>query len=339
MEKDNIITTEAVETKKHEEGQAVKPRQRGLWWMAFILLAFIAGLEWLIQERQAKKTAVLIKRIEQLEKNNDLTQLKKLHIAEFTTLSQSVTVLAKKIDDLIESQKFTDDDVLRLWVLAEVEFLLRAANQSVLLTDNIENAITSLTIADKRLATLADPRLYALRSLISSERLALIAVTKVDIEGMAAQLHSMIAAIDTLRLPTDFKQTATAHTNKKTLQVGPSVNWQTLLSHVWQQIKSLVIIRHKRREDEVFLPPDQRYFLYQNLRLKLETARMALLSSKESVFYSSLISTDKWLQQYFIGKERDAMLATINALRSETISEPVPDISGSLRWLDRYQQQ
>ena len=73
--------------------------------------------------------------------------------------------------------------------------------------------------------------------------------------------------------------------------------------------------------------------MYQNLRLKLETARLALLERREGSYHDSLTSAEKWLKQYFIGEERDAALATLTALNSETITVTMPDISASLVWL------
>jgi uncharacterized protein HemX len=49
-----------------------------------------------------------------------------------------------------------------------------------------------------------------------------------------------------------------------------------------------------------------------------------------------LASAEQWLQQYFIGSERDAMLDMVKAMQSETIAIDVPDISASLIWLQRY---
>ena len=43
----------------------------------------------------------------------------------------------------------------------------------------------------------------------------------------------------------------------------------------------------------------------------------------------------QWLEKYFIGDERDALLQTVTAMQSETITTKLPDISASLIWLQQ----
>ena len=77
--------------------------------------------------------------------------------------------------------------------------------------------------------------------------------------------------------------------------------------------------------------------MYQNLRLKLETARFALLSGKQSIYDSSLQTSIDWLQRYFVGEQRDALLASLKTMQAEQIDVTLPDISGSLRWLQDFE--
>ena len=83
--------------------------------------------------------------------------------------------------------------------------------------------------------------------------------------------------------------------------------------------------------------PEQRYFLYQNLRLQLETARFSALSGNQRMFEQSLQSAISWLEQYFVGDQRDAMLVILEDMQNQAISIETPDISGSLRWLKGFE--
>jgi uroporphyrin-3 C-methyltransferase len=75
------------------------------------------------------------------------------------------------------------------------------------------------------------------------------------------------------------------------------------------------------------------------MHLKLEGARVALLDGREALFHDSLAAAEKWLQQYFTGAERDALLASIQSLKSEKITVAMPDVSGSLVWLQQNGDQ
>ena len=344
MEKTKNIMPEKTNTKntRDTKAMATMPKKRGLWLSILSLFVLFLGSVWFLQEQQLMQTAKIIALTKQLEKAaqiDDIVKLNQRQIEVYQTLSQSIKAATSKIDKLAQSEQLTENDILQSWALAEIEFLLLTANQSVLLKGDIKSAITSLTLADERLTTLTDPRLYELRSLISDEKLALMSIDNLDIEGLAAQIQSAVDAIDTLQIPADLNQSVTTeNTENKPAEEAPS-DWRALLSSIWQQVRSLIVIRRQQTKDAVFLPPDKRYFLYQNLRLKLETARAALLSGDEELFRASLATADQWLQQYFINQERDAMLAMIKSLQKKRITKNLPDISASLRWLQQYKDE
>jgi uroporphyrin-3 C-methyltransferase len=51
------------------------------------------------------------------------------------------------------------------------------------------------------------------------------------------------------------------------------------------------------------------------------------------LFKDSLESAVDWLNEYFVGSERDAMLKSLKALKTVSITQELPDISGSSTWL------
>ena len=337
-----------IDTDKPEYMPATtKPTRRSLW-VIFMLLLSMAGLGWFIYTQHQQKVA-LIAQLDNKVGQHDLTKLRQWQDHHLTQLKQqqavahedvlkSVVALAKKVDILAKRKHATSDEVVQLWALAEVEFLLSMASYSVLLTKDIDSAITALTAADNRLAALDDPRLYRLRSLINDEKLALMAVARADIAGLAAQLQSAINAVDSLRLPVQLNPTnITDDTDSTTQSANKADNQQGLLSSVWKEVKSLVVVRRQAPKDIALLAPQSQYLLRQNLRLKLETARLSLLSGRQVIFHDSLATAEKWLQRYFVGAERDALLTIISALKSQSINQALPDISASSRWLQQYQ--
>lgn len=331
------------------ENQPVERSKFLLVWLAIvILLGLIAGSFWFLQQQLHRQplapvaptqNASLIKPLE-----NKITQLEQALNADSATTEQRLAALNEanialldKVDKLAKSQELTNDDVLRSWTLAELKFLLQSANQSALLAGDVDKAQAALTLADQQLKSLTDPRLHELRALIADEKLALASVAKVDVDGLALQLQSALDKVDDLKVL--MGPQLNSQKDKDSATSSSSSTWQTALSQAWQQVKSLVVIRHQQDAAVAVLVPEQRYFLYQNLRLKLESARLALLSARDRAFHDNLTSAEQWLQQYFIGTERDAMLDMLTAMQSETITVDVPDISASLIWLQHYGDQ
>jgi len=331
-------------TAKDDAVKTKQPAKQILLWLAIVVLAaLLAALFWFVQQQQIQ-TLALIEQSDHSEKfNRELTALQQSLHSEITTTNTRIDVLAaadidviSKIGNLVKSHQLTNDDVLRTWRLAKVEFLLQAANQQVLLAADIENARAALVLADVELKELADPRMYRLRALIADEQLALASVTIVDVEGISIQLQSALDTVDDLTVLMAAELAGGDMSDTETILPE---GWQSAATQAWNEVKSLVVIRHQQDGAAAVLVPEQRYFLYQNLKLKLETAQFALLAGKKSVFNASLSSAEQWLQQYFVGDDRDAMVAVVTALQAESITVEVPDISASLVWLQQKGNQ
>jgi uroporphyrin-III C-methyltransferase len=321
--------------------QEKKPSKPILLWIAILILLILgAGLYWLIEQQKIAMTAMAEEvKASQQAFDGRLSQID-------TTVSSSSTIttqllenlnsadvgLAEKLTEVVKIQDMTNDDVKRVWAMSEVEFLLQTASQRVLLAGDSEGAKTALILADEKLKVLADPRLYRLRALLADEQLALSSVTKVDIDGLALRLQSVLDKVETLQVLMAPDVAARA-AKEEVATTEAAVDWKGALMAAWHEVRSLVVIRHQKGGAAAVLVPEKRYFLYQNLHLKLETARLALLEGREAVYHDSLTSAEKWLTQYFVGEERDAVLATLTALNSEKITVAMPDISASLAWL------
>jgi uroporphyrin-3 C-methyltransferase len=326
----------------------IKPaKQTLLWIVIIILLGLMAAMAWFAYQEAMTQRTTLVELNSQVESNliaplkSDVSQIKQTLEKETQTIHQKVNALneadaglANKIAEVAEMQQLTNDDVKNKWLLSEVQFLLQMANQRILLAGDVENARTALILADQQLKELADLRLYQLRALLADEQLALASVPKVDIDGLAAQLQSAIDSINSLKVLTG-PEFAAGQADESNSEGEIAADWKAAASNAWQQVRSLVVIRHQQDGSSAIIVPEQRYFLYQNLQLKLESARLALLSGKEAVFHDSLASAAQWLQKYFIGEERDALLQAVTAMQSETIIVELPDISASLVWLQQ----
>ncbi len=252
-------------------------------------------------------------------------------------LSDAQQQQAQVIVDLQQTEPLTDKEIRLRWTLNEVDYLLQFANQRATFANDADGARQALQLADEKLQDLNDYRLQDLRQQIADEQLALDAVATTDIAGIATDLQSALNVIDTLRVvkgPKHFNQDPMADAST---DLTTPAGWQDALGDIWQQVRSLVVIRQQEDATQAVLIPEQRYFLYQNLRLKLETARFALLSGKQSIYDSSLQTSIDWLNRYFVGDERDALLASLAALESEQIEVTLPDISGSLRFLQDFE--
>jgi uroporphyrin-3 C-methyltransferase len=80
------------------------------------------------------------------------------------------------------------------------------------------------------------------------------------------------------------------------------------------------------------LSPTQTFFLRENLKLRLLSARIALLSRDESSFKHDIKTSQEWVKIYFDIKSGDGAQAviTLQKLNAANIKIEMPDVSDSL---------
>jgi len=229
------------------------------------------------------------------------------------------------------------------WTLAEVEQMLGLANRQILLEQNTVKAITTLRTADQRLQALSDPALLQVREALEKDIAALSKVNVPDIQGTAITLQRLASEVPMLQSVSSIQNA------EKTADATPAANSTEdasvtetslaaasgLATAAWDSLRGLVVLRHNGEVVAPLLPPEQNFFLQQNLTLKLETARIALLRQDDEIFHSSLATASDWTAKYFDANADSTkqFLAEIKALDALNLNPEIPDISDSLRIL------
>ena len=97
-------------------------------------------------------------------------------------------------------------------------------------------------------------------------------------------------------------------------------------------MKGLVRIRDLETTDAPLLAPSQIYFLRENLRLRLLSARVALPARDEPSFREDLRAAQAWIVKYFDprAKPTTVALATLKQVAESPVAIAVPDINASL---------
>lgn len=219
-------------------------------------------------------------------------------------------------------------------LIAEVEQLMTIANQQLQLAGNIKPALLALQTADSRLQQIDAPQLIPLRKALSQDIQRLQSLPLVDVVGMSAKLENLAESVKDLPLVSD------RHPQPVSLQ-GPdweASSWQKLLHEIWQDIKNIVRLERIDRPEPPLLAPDQNYFLRENIKLRLLSARIALLQHDEETYRADLRAVEKWLLDHFDLRESSSklMLSTIRQLSSDNIVIEVPDINQSLTLVNKY---
>jgi uroporphyrin-3 C-methyltransferase len=222
------------------------------------------------------------------------------------------------------------------WVLAEVEQVLFLASEQLLLTGNVKAALVALQTADSRLARLDKPQFIPLRKAVVRDIERLQTLPAVDVAGISLKLDNLVAQIDAL--PLQFgDQTLPERPVKKGAKKEEST-WDKLSQEIWSDFKQLVRIRNMDKPDAALLTPSQEYFLRENLKLRLLTARIALFQRNEPSYKADLKAAETWLAKHYDTKAKatQSVLAGIRQLAGSPVSIELPDIAGSLKAAQQF---
>jgi uroporphyrin-3 C-methyltransferase len=219
-------------------------------------------------------------------------------------------------------------------VLAEVEQILLAGSQQLQLAGNLKAALIALESADSRLQRADSAQFTGLRRAIARDIERLKSAPFVDVVGMSVKLDTLAHQVDGMSL--------SMYERPAGQPAAPAPVHEAVLVRVareaWQDLQSLVRIQRVDSDEVPLVSPSQQFFLRENLRLRLLSARIALLARDESAFKADVRSAQDWLGRYFDVRDKqvNGALASLRQLSDMQVSIDLP---GALESMDAVRNQ
>jgi uroporphyrin-3 C-methyltransferase len=221
------------------------------------------------------------------------------------------------------------------WLLAEVEYLLRLANQRLIMAGDTASAQRLLQSADGILRQLDSVGLHPVRRAVAEDLAVLRALPELDVEGLYLRLGALVDQVAGLVI---FELPQRAGED----EAAPAATWQQRLQQGYQQalstLSNYIVVRRREVPVEALVDPQWEGLLRQNLVMLLQQAQVALLSGNQALYTASLQRARRWLMEFFLADEAAAAAAVreLDDLADEVIAVPLPDISASLAALNTY---
>jgi uroporphyrin-3 C-methyltransferase len=216
-------------------------------------------------------------------------------------------------------------------VLAEVEQILLIGEQQLQLAGNVKSALIALENADARLSRADSTQFTELRRAIRRDIDRLKSAPFLDIVGMSLRLDTLAHQAETFPLAMYERPSEAAVAPSP--KAGSEGTLTRLARETWADVRSLVRIQRVDSDEVPLVSPSQAFFLRENLRMRLLSARIALLAHDEAGFKADARSASDWLARYFDVKDKRvaAGLSVLKQLSDSDVSIDLPDISGSLQ--------
>jgi len=218
-----------------------------------------------------------------------------------------VALQRSQLEELIQSLSRSRDEN----ILGDVEAALRVAMQQTAISGSAEPLVGALRQADERLARYDQPRLEGVRRAIARDLERVRAAAVADLPTLGIRLDDAVRLVDDLPLVSTAEPrraaiaVAPARAASEPADAGPAWLqgwknvWSTATARAWAEVKSLVRVTRIDHPDAMLVAPEQAYFLRENLKLRLLTARLALMSRQFDSAQADLQGALRVLDRYF----------------------------------------
>ncbi|MDM4764579.1 uroporphyrinogen-III C-methyltransferase [Pelomonas sp. SE-A7] len=236
-----------------------------------------------------------------------------------------VALQRSQLEELIQSMSRSRDEN----VIGDIEASIRVALQQSAITGSAEPLVSALRQADERLARNKQPRMEGVRRAVVRDLDRVKSVSVVDVATLAIKLDEVARLLDELPLlasadKSDAQQQVRDRRVAKPAAKPASGNkaadsswwdtaserWQEAWGLVWNETRSLIRVTRVEHPEAMLLAPDQRFFLRENLKLRLLNARLALLSRQYDSAQADLRDVQGLLERYFDSQSRKVGVAT-----------------------------
>jgi len=319
---------------------AARRSGNGVLTLLVLLVLLLGGaLAWLWWDGQQRFEQLRADVAAQLRTSQDTGQSARVIAKEtqeqLSQLQRTVAGLEVKVLNAQSQQEALEAIYLEMsrsrddWLLAEAEQTLNIAAQQLQLAGNVAAALTALQAVDARLARQDRPQFMSIRKVLARDIQRLQATPTLDVTGMTLRIDQLLDQVDAMPMAIE------AQAREAATAAAPSAEgewWKDTLRATWYELKQLIRVERLDAHDPSLLAPEQRYFLKENLKLRLLHARLALLQRDEQAFRNDIQSAIDWLKRYFDADDAKVTgaLATLEQLRNAAVDVELPSIIDSL---------
>ncbi len=204
-------------------------------------------------------------------------------------------------------------------VIAEAEQAMAIAAQELQITGAPEVALIALQGVDAQLAASDRGQFAPLRRALAKdiERLKLMPV--VNVPDVALRLEHILESTDTLPLAFASQPKAEPQAGAAPMEskgTAAVLDFAAELARdVWREMRGLIRIERLDHAEPVLLAPEQSAFLRENLKIRLLSARLALLARDSRTYAADLAQARGWIERFF-DLRNDRVQATVRDLKA-----------------------
>ena len=345
-------------TSKAERKPAKRRSALGIAFVLVLVLAIaLGGAAWYLYQQQQTQQAQMAAQIQQSAGSssqavNQVQAMRAQVEMDQGRLQQLETQLERareQIDGLEQALQMLTANGGELALLNDVDQLVEIAQQQLTLGGNVANAIIALETAQARLARAAMPALVPLQQAVNGDLARLRAVPAADTAHLQAKLDELSSLVGNAPLLVRDKGVAAEADDATSTpayvaeEAAPEASWwekawastRNTVGEGWhlvsQDLSGLLSVRRIDDSSALLISADQAGQLRDNLRLRLMTAKLALMMRQSDIWQSEVQAVETLIQARYdlktVEGKRSLLLAS--QLSEAEIAVALPDTLNS----------
>jgi uroporphyrin-III C-methyltransferase len=249
-----------------------------------------------------------------------------------TKLSESLTQqsqLEKQYQELARSRSDLQ--------LADIEASVQAASQQLQWGGNVRTALLALQDADGRLERLNQPPLMGVRRLVTRDIEKLRQLQSADPVALASKIDVMSESLANWRLLAEPGGRSRTDPRPNSNSEGPFLERMTRASQIgWSALKEELLqlfrVQKLDQPEALLVSPDQAFFVRENLKLRLNSMRLAVLTRNEQTMKADAKAASAALSSYFDTNQSSvaAAIETMREISTSKVSVELPSLAETL---------
>ena len=211
---------------------------------------------------------------------------------------------------------------------------MRVAQDQAQLTGSVQPLLAALRTAERRLARSSDPRLAPVARAVARDLERVKNANLADTAGLLARIDQLLREVDELPMANAVgPQRSGGAGRERAAPPAPAPSWWERLGRsILDESRDLLRVSRIERPDATMLSPDQAFFVRENLKLRLQGARLAILARQYEAARADLAAAATSLGTWFDPSARRTQGAAtlLQRIRAETRDAALPRVDDTL---------
>jgi uroporphyrin-III C-methyltransferase len=256
-------------------------------------------------------------------------------LADFSELhSQKMEATRKELSDKVLQVQRQLGKTRGDWLIADAEYLLSVANERLHLVGDVNTTREALESADQRLRESGDTGTIKIREQIAKEISLIQAVKVPDVVGLYSSIQTLESEVAKLTLLLPYSGKPLTESGKAADPSAVTEDSNDLLNSAIHELEGIVTIKHSDKPVKEILTQEQAEFIREQLKIKLEIVKIALVQQNDALYQASLADIKTSTEEHFTKNEDAKRFASeLSQLQTIKLRSQYPDISLSLKML------